>query len=120
VADGVLLEASGAEAVVEVHHEEEEASRVGEAHQEEAQEEVSAQVRTGGLQELEDEASPAVAAAIKPLLYQYLHVAYAAFEEMPTRMCGLAMSRKKERSMILYQTNRDATRPSSPVHPCWA
>lgn len=75
------------EAEVVVPHVEEEVSQAAGVHQEEAQE-VSVQARTEGLQEGEEEALVVVVGAIKLMLHQCLHVAYAAFREYPQRLCG--------------------------------
>lgn len=95
MSDEVRLEASAVEALAVVHHAEGEASQAAGAHQEEAREEGLAQAQTEELQEVGEEGSAGVAEATKLLLYRCLHVAYAAFREIPTKDVRLAVSREQ-------------------------
>lgn len=101
--DEARLEVSVVEAEVVVLPEEEEASQVAGAPQEEARE-VSAQAQTEELQGVEDADSVVVVEATKLMLCHCLHVAYAAFKEIPTKNLWQAISRELGCSKSLYQS----------------
>lgn len=94
--EGLVAEAE----VVELPEEEEAFQAVG-APPEEAQEEALGQAQTEGLQEVEDEGSVVAVEATEVILQHCLHVAYAAFREIPRKDLWLAITAGGRSSRLL-------------------
>lgn len=101
--DEARLEVSVVEAEVVVLPEDEEGFQAVGAHPGEAPEGDLVQAQTGELQEEEDADLAVVVEATKSTLHPCLHVAYAAFEEIPIKDLWLGVTADWESSVPLYQ-----------------